>query len=124
MSNFENLKKLTLFFFPLQGNDAGIRHCVCLITFTQLLLGAIASIWFGYHTQMSARSRFSQQAQQQQQEQQPPSTSTAVYRFSDKEKIYFATYDACGAWCSFIAVLPFLAVISWTFAALFMAKTV
>jgi hypothetical protein len=53
-----------------------------------------------------------------------PSAPGAVVQFTEKEKTYFAMYDACGAWCSFIAVLPFLAVISWALAVLFVANTV
>ncbi|KAL4519178.1 hypothetical protein Ndes2526A_g00277 [Nannochloris sp. 'desiccata'] len=102
-----------------QGQDSGIRHCICLITFIQLLLGAIASIWFSYCTEMSARSLFSQQ---QQSIVEP--MAEAVVRFTEKEKTYFAMYDACGAWCSFIAVLPFLAVISWASTVLFVANIV
>jgi hypothetical protein len=113
----------------LQGNNSGLRHCISLITFTQLLFGAIASIWVCYYIEMSARRRFSQQAQQQQRQQSsheppPSSLAAAVIRFTEKEETYFAMYDACGAWCSFIAILPFLAVISWAFAVLFVANTV
>jgi hypothetical protein len=99
-----------------------MQHCVCLITFTQLLLGAIASIWFGYYTEMSARSRFSQQVAEQSTQQQAPSATTV--QFSEKEKTYFAMYDTCAAWLSFLAVLPFLTVISWASAVVFVAKTV
>jgi len=71
---------------------------------------------------MSERTRFSRA--QQQQPMGEPSAPGAVVQFTEKEKTYFAMYDACGAWCSFIAVLPFLAVISWALAVLFVANTV
>lgn len=67
---------------------------------------------------MSARSRFSQQAQQQQYQNQT-TPSLANLQFTQKEKVYYAMYDACGAWFSFIAVLPFLTVLSWILAVAF-----
>jgi len=70
---------------------------------------------------MSERTRF---LQQQQLVTGETSTAGAMVRFTEKEKTYFALYDAYGAWYSFIAVLPFLSVTSWALAVLFVTYTI
>ena len=86
------------------------QRCVAMMTWVQLLCGAVGSTWTACFLETAARSRFMRAAR-------------ADAEFSDREQVYFWLHSAPYAWMSFIAALPALACVAWYAAVAMLSPT-